>query len=80
MFVIPKVYSFLLRKSTLWSILYWKERKVVSVVAKRSNKQILLQSGVVFSNNFLKKMFEVGLLTMFEIRIRYISLEENLCR
>ena len=33
-FVIPQVHSFLLRKSTLLRILYWKERKVVSIVAK----------------------------------------------
>ena len=33
-FIIPKVNSFLLRKSTLLRILYWKECKVVSIVAK----------------------------------------------
>ena len=37
-FVIPKVYSFLLRKSTLLRILFWKERKVVSIVAKRGDR------------------------------------------
>ena len=37
-FVIPKVYSFLLRKSTLLRILYWKECKVVSIVAKRGDR------------------------------------------
>ena len=29
-FVIPKVYSFLLRKSTLLRIFYWKERDSVN--------------------------------------------------
>ena len=37
-FVIPKVYSFLLRKSTLLRILYSKERKVLSIVAKRGDR------------------------------------------
>ena len=37
-FVIPKVYSFLLRKSTLLTILYQKERKLVSIVAKRGDR------------------------------------------
>ena len=37
-FVIQKVYSFLLRKSTLLGILYWKEHKVVSIVAKRGDR------------------------------------------
>ena len=36
-FVIPKLYIFLLRKSKLLRVLYWKERKVVSIVAKRGN-------------------------------------------
>ena len=36
--VILKVYSFLLRKSTLLRILYWKECKVVSIVAKRGDR------------------------------------------
>ena len=36
-FVIPKIWSFLLRKSTLLRILYWTERKVVSIVAKRGD-------------------------------------------
>ena len=53
-FVIPKVYMFLLRESKLLKILYWKERKVVSIVAKRGDRQILLQTRVVFSNNFSK--------------------------
>ena len=33
MFVIPKAYSFLLRKSTLLRTFYWKERKVILIVA-----------------------------------------------
>ena len=37
-FVVPKLYSFLIRNSTLFGILYWKERKVVSIVAKCGNK------------------------------------------
>ena len=37
-FVIPRLYSFFLRKSTLLRILYWKEHKVVSVVAKRGDR------------------------------------------
>ena len=37
-FVIPKVYSFLLRKSTLLRILFWKERNVVPLVAKRGDR------------------------------------------
>ena len=37
-FVIPKVYSFLVRKSTLLRILSWKERKVVSIAAKRGDR------------------------------------------
>ena len=37
-FVIPKVYSFLLRESSPWRILYRKERKVISIVAKRGNR------------------------------------------
>ena len=37
-FVIPKLYIFLLRKSMLLRILYWKTRKVVLIVAKRSNR------------------------------------------
>ena len=36
-FVITKVYSFFLRKSTLLRILYSKERKVLSIVAKRGD-------------------------------------------
>ena len=37
-FAIPKAYSFLLRKSTSLRILYLKERKVVSIVAKRGDR------------------------------------------
>ena len=37
-FVIPKVYSFLLRKTTLLRILYRKERNAVSIVAKRGDR------------------------------------------
>ena len=37
-FVIPKAYSFLLKKSAILRILYWKERNVVSKVAKRGEK------------------------------------------
>ena len=37
-FVIPKVQSFLLRKSILLRILHWKERKVVSIVAKYDDR------------------------------------------
>ena len=37
-FVIPKVHSFLLRKSTLLRILYWKELKAVSIAAKRGKR------------------------------------------
>ena len=37
-FVVPKVYSFLLRKNMLLRILFWKYRKVVSIVAKRVNR------------------------------------------
>ena len=40
-FVISKLYNFLLRNSTLLRILYWKEYKVVSIVAKRGNRYIL---------------------------------------
>ena len=40
-FVIPTVYSFLLRKSTLLRYLYLKEHKVVSIVARRGDRQIL---------------------------------------
>ena len=36
-FVILKLYNFLLRKSTLLRFLFWKECKVVSIVAKRGN-------------------------------------------
>ena len=36
-FVIPKLYSFLLRKSTLLRIFYSKKLNVVSIVAKRGN-------------------------------------------
>ena len=36
-FFIPKLYSFLLRKSTLLRILYWTERKIVSIVVKGGN-------------------------------------------
>lgn len=63
--------------SMLLRTLYGKERKVVSTVAKPGSRRILLQSSVVFSNNFLKYVFEVGLLTVFEIRIEYILLEDN---
>ena len=38
MIVIPKVYSFLLRKNTLFRILYWKQHKVVSIVVKDGNR------------------------------------------
>ena len=37
-FVTPKVYSFLLRKSTLLRIFYRKECKVMSIVAKCGDK------------------------------------------
>ena len=37
-FVIPKVHCFLLRNSTLLSILCCKNRKVVSITATRDNK------------------------------------------
>ena len=37
-FVITKVYSFFLRKNTLLRILYSKERKVLSIVAKRGDR------------------------------------------
>ena len=37
-FVIPKLYNFLLRKSTLLRVLHWKERKVVSIVANPGNR------------------------------------------
>ena len=37
-FVIPEVYSFLLRKSMLLRILYLKERKVVSILTKRGDR------------------------------------------
>ena len=37
-FAIPNVFSFLLTKSTLLRILYWKERKAVSIVAKRGDR------------------------------------------
>ena len=36
-FSIPRVYSFLLRKSMLLRILYWKEHKVVPIVAKHGD-------------------------------------------
>ena len=50
-----KAYSFLLRKTILLRFFYWKERKVVSIVTKRgSEKKILIQSGITFSNNFSK--------------------------
>lgn len=49
MFAILKVYSFVLRKSTILHISYWKERNAMSIVAKRGNMYILLQSRVVFS-------------------------------
>ena len=38
MFVIPKVYSFLLRKNTLLRILHRKEHKVVPIVVKHGNR------------------------------------------
>ena len=38
LFVIPKLYSFSLRKSTLLRILYWKEYKAVSIVAKHGSR------------------------------------------
>ena len=50
-FAIPRVFNFLMRKSTLLRILYWKERKVC-VLSDFSS--------------------------MLEIRIEYISLENNL--
>lgn len=53
-FVISEVYRFLLRKSMLLKILYWKERKLQPVVARRADREILFQSRVLFSNNFLK--------------------------
>ena len=53
-FVISEVYRFLLRKSMLLKILYWKERKLQPVVARRVDREILFQSRVLFSNNFLK--------------------------
>ena len=59
-------------------ILHWKEQKIVSVAGKYVNRYISLESRLVFSINFSKKMFEVDLLTMFEIRIKYISFEDNL--
>ena len=37
-FVFPKVNRFFLRKYTLLKNLYWKERKVVSIVAKRGDR------------------------------------------
>ena len=37
-FIIQELYCFLFRESTLLRILYWKERKVVSTVIKRSNR------------------------------------------
>ena len=37
-FVIQKVFSFLLRRRTLLRILYRKERKIVSIVAKRGDR------------------------------------------
>ena len=37
-FIIQELCCFLLRKSKLLRILYWKERKVVSTVTKRSNR------------------------------------------
>ena len=43
-FVIPKVFHFLLRKNTLLRILYWKEKKIVSIVAKRGNLELCFQS------------------------------------
>ena len=52
--------------------------KVVSKVAKRGNREISLQSRVVFLNNFSKQMFKVGSLRMFEIRIKYNYLEDSL--
>ena len=36
--VIPKVNSFLLRKSSLLRILYWNEGNVVSIVTKRGDR------------------------------------------
>ena len=59
-------------------ILHRKEQKIVSVAGKYVNRYISLESRLVFSINFSKKMFEVDLLTMFEIRIKYISFEDNL--
>ena len=58
--------------------MHWKEQKIVSVAGKYVNRYISLESRLVFSINFSKKMFEVDLLTMFEIRIKYISFEDNL--
>ena len=46
-FVIPKMYSFLLRKSTLLRILYWKERKAVSTVARSSHRRSSMKKGVL---------------------------------
>ena len=37
-FVIPKMFSFLSRKSNLLKTLYRKERKVLSIVDKRGNR------------------------------------------
>ena len=51
-FVIPKMYSFLLRKSTLLRILYWEERKVVSTVARSSHRRSSMKKGV--PKNFAK--------------------------
>ena len=58
----------------LLNILYWKERKVVAIVAKYGGRW--LQWGVVFPSNFWEKMFEVALFAVLEIRIEYIFLED----
>ena len=76
--VFPKVYNLSVKKNTLLRMLYWEEQTIVSVAAKRGNRYILLQSRVVFSNSFSKSMFKVSLLNKFDIRIKYISLEDDL--
>ena len=51
--VIPKVYDSLLTKSTL-RILYWKERKVVSIVAKPGDRYKFYSNLELYFKQFSK--------------------------
>ena len=54
-----------------------KERKVISIVAKRITGKFYSNVELCCQTILRNRCSDVGLLTMFEIRIEYISLEEN---